>query len=54
MRAIKCYLSYTPKLYRWLVLVIFPIALLALGIMMSVKKYDYTGTAWALVYRGSL
>lgn len=37
MRAIKCYLSYTPRLYRWLVLVIFPIALLALGIMMSVN-----------------
>lgn len=37
MRAIKCYLSYTPRLYRWLVVVIFPIALLALGIMMSVN-----------------
>ena len=38
MRAIKCYLSYTPKLYRWLVLVIFPIALLALDIIMSANN----------------
>ena len=43
MRAIKCYLSYTPKLYRWLVLVIFPIALLALGIIMSAN--NVTGLA---------
>ena len=43
MRAIKCYLSYTPKLYRWLVLVVFPIALLALGIIMLAN--NVTGLA---------
>lgn len=38
MRAIKCYLSYTPKLYRWLILVLFPIVLLVLGILFSSNK----------------